>query len=118
MSEAGLYLGWGTVVRGREKAALGIFNESVQYYIRLQQEGKIASFEVAFLNPTGGDPAGFFLLRGTAEQIDSLRRDDEYLELLNRVQMIVDGLRVTDAILDEGIAQQIARYERVVAQFA
>jgi hypothetical protein len=118
MAEAGLYLGWGTVARGREKAALGIFNESMQYYGRLQQEGKIESFDVAILNPTGGDAGGFILLRGTAQQIDSLRRDDEYQELLNRVQMIVDGLRITDAIVDEGIAQQITRFEKVVGQFA
>ena len=118
MAEAGLYLGWGTAVRGREKAALGIFNEAVQYYLRLQQEGKIASFDVAFLNPTGGDAGGFFLLRGTGEQIDSVRRDEEYQELLIRVQLIVDGLRITDAIVDEGIAQQLARYEKAVAQIA
>jgi len=118
MAEAGLYLGWGTVARGREKAALAIFNESVQYYGRLQQEGKIASFDVAILTPTGADAGGFFLLRGTVQQIDSLRRDDEYLELVNRVQMIVDGLRITDAFVDEGIVQQIARYEKAVAQIA
>ena len=99
MAEAGLYLGWGTVVRGREKAALDLFNESLQYYGRLQQEGRIESFDVVILNPTGGDAGGFTLLRGTAQQIDSLRRNDEYQELQNRVQLIVEGLRITDAIV-------------------
>jgi hypothetical protein len=118
MAEAGLYLGWGTVVRGREKAAIDLFNESLQYYGRLQQEGKIESFDVALLTPTGGDVGGFILLRGTAQQIDSLRRDDEYQELQNRVQLIVDGLRITDAIVDEGLAQQIPRAEKAIGQFA
>ena len=63
MSEAALYIGWGTPTRGREKKALDVFNESVQYYGRLQQEGKVANFEVAILNPTGGDVGGFFLIR-------------------------------------------------------
>ena len=111
-------MGWGTVARGRERAALDVFNESLQYYARLQQEGKIESFDVAILNPTGGDAGGFILLRGTAQQIDSLRRDDEYQDLLNRVNMIVDGLRLTDAIIDEGLAQQITRFEKVIGQFA
>ncbi len=118
MAEAGLYLGWGTVTRGREKAATDLFNESMQYYGRLQQEGKIESFDVAILNPTGGDVGGFILLRGTAQQIDSLRRDDEYQDLLNRVQLIVDGLRLTDAIVDEALAPQVARFEKAVGQFA
>ena len=118
MAEAGLYLGWGTAVRGREKAALDLFNESLQYYGRLQQDGKIESFDVALLNPTGGDAGGFILLRGSAEQIDSLRRDDEFQTLQTRVQLIVDGLRITDAVIDEGLAQQIPRFEKVIGQFA
>ena len=116
MSEAALYIGWGAPSRGREKKALAVFNESVQYYGRLQQEGKVENFEVAILNPTGGDVGGFFLVRGTAQQVDTLRRDDEFQELLNRVQLIADGLRVTDAIVDEAIAEQITRYDKVVGQ--
>jgi hypothetical protein len=50
--------------------------------------------------------------------IDSLRRDDEYQDLLNRVNMVVDGLRLTDAIVDEGLAQQITRFDKVIGQFA
>ena len=116
MSEAALYIGWGAPSRGREKKALDVFNESVQYYGRLQQEGKVENFEVAILNPTGGDVGGFFLVRGTAQQVDTLRRDDEFQELLNRVQLIADGLRVTDAIVDEAIAEQRTRYDKVVGQ--
>jgi hypothetical protein len=118
MAEAGLYIGWGAPTRGREKHALDVFSESMQYYGRLQQEGKLENVEVAILTPTGGDVGGFFLLRGTAQQVDSLRRDEEFQDLLNRVQMIADGLRITDAIVDEGIAQQISRFDKVVGQLA
>jgi hypothetical protein len=118
MAEAALYIGWGAPARGREKQALDVFNESMQYYGRVQQQGKIENVEVAILTPTGGDVGGFFLLRGTAQQIDSLRRDEEFQGLLNQVQLIADGLRITDAIVDEGIAQQISRYEKVVGQLA
>ena len=78
----------------------------------------MANFEVAILNPTGGDVGGFFLIRGTAQQMDTLRRDDEFQVLLNRVQLIADGLRVADAIVDEAIAQQITRFDKVVGQLA
>jgi hypothetical protein len=118
MAEAALYIGWGGPTRGREKQALDVFNESMQYYGRVQQEGKIENVEVAILTPTGGDVGGFFLLRGTAQQIDSLRRDEEFQDLLNQVQLIADGLRITDAIVDEGIAQQISRFDKVVGQLA
>jgi len=59
MAEAALFIGWGEATRGREKEALEIFNKSVQYWGRLQQEGKIERFDVALLEPHGSDLGGF-----------------------------------------------------------
>jgi hypothetical protein len=116
MAEAGLYIGWSAPARGREKAALELFNETLQYYGRLQQQGKIERFDVAVMTPTGGEAGGCILIRGTAQQIDSLRRDDEYTELMTRVQMHADGLRIADAYVDESLAAQITRFEKAVGQ--
>ena len=63
MAEAALFIGWGEVARGREKRALDVYSDSLQYYGRLQQEGRIERFDVAVLNPTGGDLGGFIMLR-------------------------------------------------------
>jgi hypothetical protein len=115
MAEAALFIGWGEVARGREKRALDVYSDSLQYYGRLQQEGRIERFDVAVLNPTGGDLGGFIMLRGTAEQIDSTRRSEEFQRLQSRVQLIVDGLRVTDAFVDEGLAQVMKQYEDVLS---
>ena len=65
MADAGLFIGWGEVVRGRETEALEVFNETLAYYGRLQEEGAIESFEPVFLEPHGGDLSGFILIRGT-----------------------------------------------------
>jgi hypothetical protein len=115
MAEAALFIGWGEVARGREKRALDVYNDSLQYYGRLQQEGRIERFDVAVLNPTGGDLGGFIMLRGTAEQIDSARRSEEFQRLQNRVQLIANGLRITDAFVDEGLAQVMKQYEDVLS---
>jgi hypothetical protein len=114
MAEAALFMGWGEVARGREKRALEVYNDSLQYYARLQKEGRIERFDVVVLNPTGGDVAGFILLRGTAQQIDSVRRDKEFQRLQNRVQLIVDRLRITDAFVDEGLAEVMSDYQDVL----
>jgi predicted secreted Zn-dependent protease len=50
----------------------------------------------------------------TAEQIDSTRRSEECQRLQNRVQLIADGLRVTDAFVDEGLAQVMKQYADVL----
>ena len=97
-------------MHGREKRALEIFNEVVQYWGRLQKEGRIESFDVAILTPNGGDLGGFLLVRGTAAQIDSVRRSEEYQRLINRSQLIADHFRVADAFVDEGLAQIMSQY--------
>ena len=66
------------------------------------------------LGPTGGDVGGFWLLRGTEEQIDSVRRSEDYVALIQRVQLVVTGLRIADAFLDEGLAQVMGSYQKLV----
>ena len=115
MAEAALFLGWGMAARGREKAGLEVFNESIQYWGRLQQEGQIESFDVAVLTPHGG-LGGFVLLRGTAQQIDSLRRSKEFRTLVDRVTLRVDQLELSDAYVDEGLAEAMGEYQDEVGK--
>ena len=111
MAESGLFIGWGQVVRGREKRAVEVFNESVSYWGGLQNEGKIESFEVVLLAPHGGDLAGFALLRGSAEQMAALRGDDEFDRRITRADLIVDRQGVLDAVLGEGIGSTMSIYQ-------
>ncbi len=115
MAEAALFIGWGQAARGREKAALEVFNEGLQYFGRLKEEGQIESFDVAVLAPHGG-LRGMMLLRGTALQIDSLRRSKEFRTLVNRVTLSVDQLEITDAYVDEGLAEAMGEYQDEVGK--
>ena len=45
MADAGLFIGWGEVVRGREAEAVETFNSTIEYFTGLQSEGTIESFE-------------------------------------------------------------------------
>jgi hypothetical protein len=116
MSEAGLFIGWGEPARGREKEALEIFNKSVEYWGRLQQEGKIERFDVALLGPHGSDLGGFAMLRGTAQQIDSVQREEEFQRIVAAVRLRVDGLGLVDAIIDEELAKQMGYYQDAVGE--
>ena len=55
MADAGLFIGWGQVVRGREDRALDVFNETIELYGQMQSDGRIESFEVCLLHPHGGE---------------------------------------------------------------
>jgi hypothetical protein len=110
MADAGLFIGWGQVVRGREQRAIEVFNESVEYWAGLQSGGKIEDFEVVLLAPHGGDLQGYAILRGNAEQLNALRDDDEFQRRNTRADQIVEGLGVVDAALGEGIGRAMGIY--------
>ena len=116
MAEAGLLVGWGAPVRGRETKGLEVFNESVAYWGRLQQEGRIESFEVVLLYPHGGDLAGFSLLRGTHEQLNDVGGDEEFLRLTARAGLIVERLGIVRAALGDGLEQQIGIYQQALGE--
>lgn len=118
MADAGLFIGWGAPVRGREAKGLEVFNEALAYYGRLQQEGAIESFEPVLLEPHGGDLEGFVLLRGAEERLAQLRVDDEFVRLSTRAGLIIEGLGVVGAALGDGLQDAIASYQEAISDLA
>jgi hypothetical protein len=115
MADNALFIGWGDPVFGREESGLGVFNEAVGYYGQLQQDGRIESFEVALLDPHGGDLAGFILLRGSRENLAALRGDEEFRRILTRASLVVQSLGAVDAILGNEVARELEVYRQAAA---
>ena len=113
MAEAALFIGWGDMVDGREKHALELFNKSMHYWRRLQDEGRIERFDVAVLPRNDRDLRGFILLRGTVKQMDSLSDDEEFQQLFGDVQEVVEGVGIIDAFMDEALARTMRQYRDV-----
>jgi hypothetical protein len=118
MADAGLFIGWGQVVRGREGTAVDGFNEFVEFCGQRQGDGAIESFEICFLEPHGGDLAGFILLRGSTDQMDALRDDDDFLRHMTRASLHVENLGVVSAALGDGIARQMAIFQEEIGALA
>jgi hypothetical protein len=111
MADDALFIGWGEVVRGRERKAVEVFNESLQYYGQLQQDGKVESVEPWFLAPHGGDLAGFVLLRGQREQLDEIERSPEFERLQTRASLIVDRTGVINAYTGESLGRLLGQFQ-------
>ena len=118
MADAALFIGFGQPVRGRERQAIASFNETVEYWTRLQQQGEIESFEAVFLEPHGGDLGGFFLLRGDREALARVRVSEDLQRVLTRASLVVDALGVVGASLGEGIAQAMGVYEQALGELS
>jgi hypothetical protein len=115
MADRVLLFTWGTPVRGREERALEVFNESVGMYGRLQQEGRIESFDITLLEPNGY-MNGYAQLHGSEDQINALHASEDFQRLIVDAELIVDDVRLIDGVTGAGIAEQIGIYQDAVAK--
>ena len=118
MADRLLFIGWDEVARGREERAIECFNESVGYYGRLQQEGRIEGMDVCLLVPSGADLHGYITLHGTADQLHAVREEEEFMRLFTEASLCVDGMRIMDGFTNEGIARQMGLYQQAAAKVA
>ena len=116
MATGALLIGWGPAVWGREHKALQVFNETIQFYRQLQQQGTIESFETVGLEPHGGDLLGFTLVRGDREKLNALRTSEEFLRLTNRVGLVVDNFGVITAFIGEELQRLFADFGAQAAE--
>lgn len=92
-----LIIGWNCAVPGREAVAGELFATTSAYYDKQVKAGKLTSFEPMFLSQHGGDLNGFFILRGTRANLDTLRTEDEFVELVLRAGHCLQNVGVIPA---------------------
>ncbi len=114
MAEAGLFVGWGDPITGREAKGLEVFGEALAYWAKAEQEGRIESHETVLLAPHGGELAGFILVRGSQEQMAAVRAEEEFDRLNTRATLIVQNVGVVDAALGDGLEAAIGLYQTAV----
>lgn len=101
MANAALFIGYGPTIPGHAQKSLQVFTEALQYYARLQQQGQIESFEPVYLEPHGGDLAGFILLRGDREKLNVVRVSEEFSRLTSRASLVVANVGIVSAYVGE-----------------
>src|SRR5258708_8115640 len=107
MATGALVIGFGPAVRGREQKALQVFNEAIQYYTQLQQQGVIESFEPVALEPHGGDLAGFLLIRADREKLNALRTNEEFLRLNTPPAQLLAALALIPPFLSAALHRHL-----------
>ncbi len=115
MADRMLLISWGAVVRGSEERGLEVFNEALGLLGRRQQDGSIEGFDVHLLEPTG-DMAGYIEIQGSAEQIATLRNEEEFRRNTIDAALVVDNLRHTEGFINEGVARQMSLYQEAISR--
>jgi hypothetical protein len=118
MADAGLFIGFGNPVRGRESQAVELFNDTIDWFTSLQGDGEIEDFEPVFLEPHGGDLGGFFLIRGEPEKLAKLRVSDDFTHFTIRAGLSVESIGVVGADLAGRLQKQMAYYTEQISAIA
>lgn len=115
MADRVLFISWGENVAGREEHGLEVFTEALGLYGRLQQEGRIESFDVVLLDPNA-DLGGYIELHGSTEQLSAIQEDPEYRRVLYDASLVVQHLRSVAGFTDEAISREVAQYQEAIAR--
>lgn len=113
-----LFIGWGPVVRGREQTAIKVFQETIEFHGKLQQDGRIDGFDAHLLAPHGGDLAGFIMLHGERSKLDDVRNSEDFERLIARAGAVVDQVGVLNAFSGEALGQAMGRFQAASAELA
>ena len=114
MADRVLFIGWNRPVVGREQQAMELFQKVVEFYGKLQADGRIESFEPVILAAHGGDLNGFFLLKGEAGKLAELREDDAFVQIVIEAGYCLDGFGVVPGYIGEGLTDVISRWSKVL----
>ena len=118
MAERAVFVGFGQPVRGREERAVGVFNEFVEMFGRMQSDGRIESMDVTLLDPHGGDLGGFFMVHGSASQCAALPLDEEFRRASIDASLIVENFGVVPAACGEAVGKEMALYTEGIKKVA
>ena len=109
-----LFIGWHRPIVGRETQAIQLFETFLGYWNGLQGEKKIESFMPVFLGAHGGDLNGFMLINGTVDQLNAVKSDDKFLNLITEVQYCLDGVGVIDGFVNKGLTEMLGRWSTII----
>jgi hypothetical protein len=116
MANAALFIGWGSPVPSRERQALEVFGQVMQYYGRLKGEGEIESVEPVALEPHGGDLGGFVLIQGDRDKLSRLRTNPEFVHNINRVALVVQNVGVVTGYIGEELTRLFADFQSQISE--
>ena len=114
MARQALFLDWSRAIAGREQQSMKLWGKTMEYNGKLQAEGRIESWEPVLLAAHGGDMNGFFLIKGDAEKLDEIRRDDAFVDLTIEANCCLEDFGLIRGWVGEGITDGMTRWSNLI----
>jgi hypothetical protein len=109
-----LFYGWNRPNPGSGKLSLTLFQDFIQFLGGLQQKGTIDSVETVLLNTHGGDLNGFTLIRGDIVKLQEVQRSEEWIMLMTRAGLIMEGGGLITGVTGELVMQWMGRWSSLI----
>ena len=107
---------YGAIRVGREKQALELWADAIDFYEKAQANGLIDSYEIKVFLPSGGAlPTGMITLWGSQDQIDAIARDEDRMKLALRAGLVVEDLVESRASRGAALFEGVDRFQDAVS---
>jgi hypothetical protein len=111
-----IVFGWNRPHVGRETMAGELFAHVVNHLDKLKTSAKIDGYEPVFLASHGGDLNGFFLIRGSHAQLDTLVASDEFVDMTLRASQLLSDVGVVQAYIGAEVPNLMSRWTKSIPQ--
>jgi hypothetical protein len=106
---------YGAIKVGREKQALAVWADALDFYEKAQSNGLIDSYEIKIFLPSGGAlPIGMITLWGDQDQIDAIARNEERQTLSQRAGLVVENLVDSRAMRGAAVLEGIGNFQKAI----
>ena len=100
MADIAVFIVSDQVRQGRERRALRVFAATREYFEGLEKQGAIENFEMGVAGPAAPtDIGGILMVRGTEDQLRTVRQSKEFRRLMLRVRLVVENVRVVRVLI-------------------
>ena len=114
MADRILFIGWNRIVPGREQQGMQLWQKTMEFYTKLKDDGRIESFDPVLLSAHGGDLNGFVLLKGEAEKLGDVRRDETFIDLTIEAGYCLEGFGIITGYIGEGLTDVFSRWSKLL----
>lgn len=114
MADRVIFMGWNRAVSGREQQALQLFQKAMEFWGKLQAEGRIESFEPVLLSNHGGDLNGFVMVKGEAGKLSEIQEDNTFIDFAVEADYCLEGYGVIAGYIGDSLADRFSRWSKLI----
>ena len=115
MADYGHVTAWSGIRTGREKQALSVWADAVDFYEKCKANSLIEDYEVQIFQASGGAlPTGIITIWGSREQVDAYDWNDDRMALSVRAGLVLEGFVESKAVRGAAMLEGIGTFSTAV----